>query len=152
MPGRRRRGRPETPPADFGPEVRLRNRTAILGYRSDPERPSAPAIRAARSFVRYEHMGLDKPSFLAAERIAQSAELCTGAKDRAGASVRSGAFWLRGGPTIEAMEAARYLRQLTEVLGRDKAYAVLVVVVNGDGRYERDARDGLRIMAEWWAL
>lgn len=140
------------PQTDLGPRQRLLNGSAVVGYRADPERPSAPAIRAARAFVRYEHMGLDKPAYLAAERIAVAAEVCEGAKEREGNSVKSAAFWDRGGPTIAALEAARTLREVSDVLGRRGAYAVVMTVVEGSGEHVEEARRGLEILADWWGL
>ena len=142
----------QAPSADYGPRQRLQNGTAVLTYRADPEAPHAPAIRAARAFIRYEHMQLEEPSFLAARLIAEAAEVCSGAKDREGNSVRSAAFWQSGGPTLRALDAAKTLRELGQVLGRHGAYAVVRVVVDGDPQHEAEARRGLAVMAEWWKL
>jgi hypothetical protein len=137
---------------DYGPRQRLANGTAVLGYRADPEAPQAPAIRAARAFLRYEHMQLPEASFRAAVAVAEAAEVCSGAKDRVGNSVRSAAFWDRGGPTMQALDAARMLRELGQVLGRHGAYAVVRVVVDGDPQHEAEARRGLAVIAEFWEL
>jgi hypothetical protein len=140
------------PAADFGPRARLDNGTAVMSYRADPAAPHAPAIRAARAFVRYEHMGLAPAEFDAAKRISEAAEICSGAKEREGNSLRSAAFWDRGGPTVAALEAARHLRDLREVLGWHAAYCVVRVVVDGHPAHEAEARDGLKVMARWWKL
>ena len=142
----------QAPSADYGPRQRLQNGTAVLTYRADPEAPHAPAIRAARAFLRYEHMDLPEPSFLAAKMIAEAAEKCEGAKDREGNSVKSSAFWATGGPTMAALEAARILRELGGVLGRHGAYCVVTVVCLGLPQHEAEARKGLAVMAEWWKL
>ena len=140
------------PAADYGPRQRLANGTAVLGYRADPEAPHAPAIRAARAFIRYEHMQLPEPSFLAAKLIAEAAEICSGAREREGNSVKSNAFWATGGPTIAALNAAQRLREMHAELGRHGAFAVIRVVVDGDPQHEAEARKGLATMAEWWKL
>jgi hypothetical protein len=137
---------------DYGPRQRLANGTAVLGYRADPEAPHAPAIRAARAFIRYEAMALPEPSYQAARLIEEAAAVCSGAKDRDGNSVRSAAFWDRGGPTLAALDGARGLRELGQVLGRHGAYAVVRVVVDGDPQHEAEARKGLAVIAEFWDL
>ena len=56
---KRGRGRPETPiQADFGPVQGILAGRVLLGYRTDPEAPSAPAIRGARRQVIYLSFGL----------------------------------------------------------------------------------------------
>ena len=142
----------QAPAADYGPRQRLQNGTAVLTYRADPEAPSAPAIRAARAFLRYEHMDLPPAHFEAAKAIAEAAEVCSGAKDREGNGVRSATYWDRGGPTMAALDAARILRELGEVLGRHGAYCVVTVVCLGLPQHEAEARAGLATMAEFWRL
>lgn len=140
------------PAADFGPRARLDNGTAVLTYRADPAAPHAPAIRAARAYIRYEHMQLDDASFQAAKRISEAAERCSGARDRDGEGLRSSAFWATGGPAASALEAARTLRELRQVLGWSGAYCVVRCVVDGSPDYEAEARRGLEVMAKWWRL
>lgn len=137
---------------DYGPRQRLANGTAVLTYRADPEAPQAPAIRAAKAFVRWEAMDLPEPSYQAARLIQDAAEACAGARDREGNSVRSAAFWDRGGPTLQALDGARVLRELGEVLGRHGAYSVVRLVIDGDAAHEAPARAGLATMAEFWRL
>ena len=54
---KRGRGRPETPiQADLGPVQGILAGRVLLGYRTDPEAPSAPVIRGARRRVIYHQL------------------------------------------------------------------------------------------------
>jgi hypothetical protein len=137
---------------DYGPRQRLLNGSAVLGYRADPEAPQAPAIRAARAYVRWEAMNLPEPSYQAARRIEEAAAARLGAYYREGNSVRSAAYWDRGGPTMKMLDGAETLRDVTRVLGRAMERAVLLLVVDGDPQHEAEARRGLAVIAEFWDL
>lgn len=148
----RRNRRPATAPAaDLGPAVRLQNHTAVVTYRADPERPSAPLIRAARAYHAWEWMEppLSVPQQNAAARIEQCAAQVSGSATGEGGGGR--AWWDRGMPSGR-IEAARYLREVTQVLGRYRELAVLSLVVDGVIPDEHAARDGLSIMADYWHL
>lgn len=152
MPKRKTKPRAEALRIDLGPDIRHQNGTAIRATRADPAAPHAPALSAAKAFIRYEHMGLEPGEFEAAKRIAEAAEICSGAKDRDGNSVRSSAFWQCGGPTERALMAAQYLREVRMICGQAGAYAIVRCVVDGAPGYEREAREGLRALSEFWRL
>lgn len=138
----------DQPRGDYGPRVRLQNGTAVLGYRPDSERPSAPLIRAARAYVCWEHMRppLSRPEQIAAEAIEHAAKVIM-----AGGGERSPGRTMRmGGSVPEAhLDAARLLRELRQVVGRRREEAVLRLVVDGDERMEAEAREGLALFAEF---
>jgi hypothetical protein len=150
MPKRQR----QTNPADLGPRQRVQNGTAVIDYRADPEKPHAPAIRAARAFcahLQWRNAGwISEGAYQAAERILTAAEVCSGAKPGGGASVHGAAFWQVGGMTASAMTAALYLRQLRETLGPTWAMVVLEFVV--DGKPAPRVAGGLEAMAEFWQV
>ena len=139
------------PAADLGPSVRLANRTTIVTYRADPERPAAPLIRAARAYHAWEWMEppLSVPQQNAAARIEQCAALVSGSATGEGGGGR--AWWDRGMP-LGRMEAARYLREVTQILGRYREIAVLSLVVDAVALDEAAAREGLAIMADYWQV
>ena len=152
---KRRRGRPETPPAaDYGPRARLDNGTAVLTYRADPDRPQAPAIRAARAFVAYDAMHargeLTDEQREAADRIAVAAECVAGATEADGPTSR--AFWEYQGVVGRRLQAARDMNDVDVVLGRHKAAAVGELVINGRLTDRVAAIEGLQIMADFWGM
>lgn len=151
-PAKRRRGRPETPWADYGPRQRLENGTAVLAYRADPERPSAPAIRAARAYVAFEALDLAPPQAAAATRIRDACEAITGAREFNGGSLGGRAFWQVGGPTAAMVQAAADLRAVASILGRAHERAVLELVVNGTAADLEVLRGALEAMAAFWHL
>ena len=82
---KRGRGRPEKAiEPDFGPAEGLLVGRVLLGYRTDPEAPSAPAIRAASRKVIYHQLWM--VGFLAdehheaADRYLHRLEIASGAK------------------------------------------------------------------------
>lgn len=147
---KRRRGRPETPHADLGPHQRLLNGSVVLGYRTDPERPSAPSIRAARAYVAYEHMGLSDAQVSAANRIRDAVEAVTGAREFNGGGLGGRAFWQVGGPTAVMVQAAADLRAVATVLGRAHERAVLLLVVDGACEDRAVVAGALEVMAAYW--
>ena len=149
---KRRRGRPETAYADYGPRQRLENGTAVLAYRADPDRPQAPDMRAARAFVAYEALDLTHAQLSAARRIHDAAEAVTGARSDNGCGLGGRAFWQVGGPAPAALAAAADLRDLRAVAGRDREVAVLVLVADGGLVDLALAMDGLAVMAAYWGL
>lgn len=151
-PAKRRRGRPETPYADYGPRVRLDNGTAVLGYRADPERPSAPALRAARAYVAYEAMNLSPAQLAAANRIRDACEAITGAREFNGGGLGGRAFWQVGGPSAAMVQAAADLRAVAAILGRAHERAVLLLVVNGTVGDMGVLRGALETMAAYWGV
>lgn len=147
---KRRRGRPETRSADYGPAVRLANGTAVLGYRADPDAPAAPVIRAARAFVAFEAMDLSPGQFAAARRIRDACEAVTGAREFNGGGLGGKAFWQVGGPSAAMVQAAADLRDVSRVLGAAHERAVLLLVVNASDAAADLARAGLAVMAAYW--
>jgi hypothetical protein len=151
-----RKPRRAEPAADYGPRQRLANGTAVLTYRADPDKPQAPAIRAARAYVAYEALHsqglLSDAEREAADRILVAAEAITGARWRCGNSVRSKAFWATGGPTIEMVQAAADLRDVGEQLDVATSDAVIRLVVDGQGLFIARARAGLAFMAKHWGM
>jgi hypothetical protein len=152
MQTKRRRGRPETPYADLGPRVRLDNGTAVLGYRADPDRPQAPAIRAARAYVAYEALPLTAGQLAAARRIHDACEAITGAREFNGGGLGGRAFWQVGGPSAVMVQAAADLRAVAVILGRAHERAVLLLVVNGDVGDLDVLRGALETMAAYWGV
>ena len=150
MPKTQRKAK-ATSAIDLGPDIRRANGTALIAPRADPERPNAPDMRAARALIRYEHMSLDKPAFLAAERIALAAE-AVGICNPGGAGGGSLAHWQRDGMTERRLEAADDLRAVWRVCGRLKGHAVIACVVMGHPDHDTLAREGLALMADHWRL
>lgn len=150
------RKRRAEPAADYGPRARLDNGTAVLTYRADPDKPNAPAIRAARAYVAYEALHsnglLSDPEREAADRILIAAERVTGARDGATGGVNGKAFWESGGITAQAVAAAADLRAVGQVLDAATADAVIRLVCHGQGLMIARARVGLAAMAKHWDM
>ena len=114
---KRGRGRPETPmQADFGPHQGILAGRVLLGYRADPEAPSAPAIRGARRKVIYHQLWvigfLKDEHHEAADRYLHRLEVASGAK--ASARGRGGSGY---GPTQAQVAALADLRLADDVIG-----------------------------------
>ena len=114
---KRGRGRPETPiKADFGPVQGILAGRVLLGYRTDPEAPSAPAIRGARRQVIYHQLWvigfLKDEHHEAADRYLHRLEVAGGAK----ASARGGGGGGYG-PTMGQVAALADLRQADDAIG-----------------------------------
>ena len=152
---RKRQARAE-PAADYGPRQRLANGTAVVAYRADPERPQAPAIRAARAYVAYEALHsqglLSDPEREAADRIIIAAELITGAKHGDGGGLRGRAFWETGGVSPRMVQAASTLREVGAQLDPATCDAVMRLVCNGEGLFIARARAGLAFMSKFWGM
>ena len=152
----RKRSQRAEPAADYGPRARLDNGTAVLTYRADPDKPNAPAIRAARAYVAYEALYsqglLSDPEREAADRILVAAEAVTGAKHGDGGGLRGRAFWECGGVSPRMVQAAADLRAVSEVLDAATADAVMGLVCNGSGLFRERARAGLAAMAKYWNM
>ncbi len=152
MSAARKRGRPETPPADYGPRVRLNNGTAFLTYRADPDRPQAPLIRAARAYVAYEALPLTDSQMAAANRIRNAAEAVSGARQADAGGLSGRAAWQVAGPSAIMVQAAADLRDVAAVLGRARELAVILLVVAGRKQDEGVVMAGLATMADYWNL
>ena len=142
--------------ADFGPAQRVRNGSVVLTYRADPDRPSAPAIRAARAYIAYEALHsqglLSDAEREAADRILIAAELVTGAKMGNGAGWGGRAFWECGGISPRQVAAAADLRAVRDRLDAATSDAVVRLVCNGEGLFIARARAGLAFMAKLWGM
>lgn len=152
----KRKPRQDAPAADYGPRARLANGTAVVSYRADPDRPNAPAIRAARAYVAYEALHsqglLSDTEREAADRILIAAEAVTGACHGDGGGLRGRAFWETGGVSPRMVQAAADLRAVGEVLDRATSDAVLRLVCNGEGLMVARARAGLAALAKHWNM
>jgi hypothetical protein len=152
----RARNRLAEPASDYGPAARLRNGTAAVSYRADPDKPNAPAIRAARAVVAYEALHsqglINDAEREAADRILIAAEACTGARWSPGSSTGSRAFWECGGPTGVMVQAAADLRAVRDTLDAATADAVIRLVCLGQGLFIARARAGLAAMAKRWEM
>ncbi len=114
---KRGRGRPERQiEPDFGPAEGLLAGRVLLGYRTDPEAPSAPAIRAARRKVIYHQLWmigfLGDEHHEAADRYLHRLEVADGAK--VGMRGSGGAGY---GPTMAQVAALADLRQADAAIG-----------------------------------
>lgn len=152
----RKRARATEPAADYGPRARLNNGTAVLTYRADPDKPNAPAIRAARAYVAYEALHsqglLSDQEREAADRICVAAEAVTGAKHGDGGGLRGRAFWECGGVSPMMVQAAADLRAVGEVLDAATSDAVIRLVCHGQGLFHARAKAGLAAMAKHWNM
>ena len=125
---KRGRGRPETPiQADFGPVQGLLAGRVLLGYRTDPEAPSAPAIRGARRQVIYHQLWvigfLKDEHHEAADRYLHRLEVASGARvDTRG---NGGASF---GPTGAQVAALADLRQADDAIGPALVHDVRQVI------------------------
>ena len=113
---KRGRGRPETPiQADFGPVQGILAGRVLLGYRTDPEAPSAPVIRAARRKVIYHQLWvigfLTDEHHEAADRYLHRLEVADGAK--VGVRGSGGGY----GPTMGQVAALADLRLADDAIG-----------------------------------
>lgn len=150
------RKRRAEPAGDYGPRARLDNGTAVLTYRPDPDKPNAPAIRAATAYVAYEALWsnglLTDVEREAADRICVAAELVTGAKTETGAGSGGRPHWDRCGFAQAALIAARHLNDVDAVLDRATVDAVARLVCKGDDRFYHRAKAGLAAMAAHWGM
>lgn len=151
-----KRARAAEPASDYGPAQRLCNGTVVVSYRADPDKPNAPAIRAARAYVAYE--ALHSKGLLsdfereAADRILVAAEAVSGAKHGDGGGLRGRAFWECGGVSPRMVQAAADLRAVRDSLDAATADAVMRLVCNGEGLLIARARAGLAHMGRVWKM
>jgi hypothetical protein len=113
---KRGRGRPEKQiEPDFGPAEGLLAGRVLLGYRTDPETPSAPAIRAASRKVIYHQLWvigfLSDEQHEAADRYLMRLEQASGARVAGGHSAGE------VGPTEAQMMALADLRVADAAIG-----------------------------------
>ncbi len=125
---KRGRGRPETPiKADLGPVQGILAGRVLLGYRTDPEAPSAPTIRGARRKVIYHQ--LHEGGFLAdehheaADRYLHRLEVASGAK--VGFRGSSGGGY---DPTLAQVAALADLRLADDAIGQALVHDVRQVI------------------------
>ena len=113
---KRGRGRPEKAiEPDFGPAEGILAGRVLLGYRPDPEAPSAPVIRAARRKVIYHQLWvigfLTDEHHEAADRYLHRLEVAGGAK--VGVRGSGGGY----GPTMGQVAALADLRLADDAIG-----------------------------------
>jgi hypothetical protein len=156
MNAHRKRHRAAEPAGDYGPRARFDNGTAVLTYRADPDKPHAPAIRAAKALIAYEALWsqglLTDMEREAADRICVAAERVSGAKDGDNGGLRGRAFWESGGISPQAVAAAADLRAVGDVLDVATADAVIRLVCHGQGLFYQRAKAGLAAMAAHWRM
>lgn len=125
---KRGRGRPEKPiEADFGPVQGILSGRVLVGYRTDPEAPSAPAIRAASRKVIYHQLWvfgfLTDEHHDAADRYLQRLEVASGARvDTRGNGASS------YGPTQAQVAALADLRLADDAIGPALVHDVRQVI------------------------
>lgn len=113
---KRGRGRPEKAiEPDFGPAEGILAGRVLLGYRTDPEAPSAPIIRGARRKVIYHQLWvigfLTDEHHEAADRYLHRLEVAGGAK--VGVRGSGGGY----GPTMGQVAALADLRLADDAIG-----------------------------------
>ena len=152
---KRGRGRPEKQiEPDFGPVQGLLAGRVLLGYRTDPEAPSAPAIRAASRKVIYHELRalgfLTDEQHKAADRYLHRLEVADGAK--AGMRGSGGAGY---GPTMGQVAALADLRLADDAIGPALVHDVRQVIGWNlwPERLAPEAfRDALGRMAAVWGM
>ena len=115
---KRGRGRPEKPiEPDFGPVQGILAGRVLLGYRTDPEAPSAPAIRAASRKVIYHQLWmigfLSDEHHEAADRYLHRLEVASGAN----VNLRGSSSGAGYGPTAAQVAALADLRLADAAIG-----------------------------------
>jgi hypothetical protein len=159
---KRGRGRPEKPiEPDFGPVQGLLAGRVLLGYRTDPEAPSAPAIRAASRKVIYHQLWvigfLTDEHHEAADRYLHRLEVADGAK--VGMRGSGGAGY---GPIMAQVAALADLRLADDAIGsRFLVAQIRTAIVGKDaagnegwppGLKPKAFRDALGRMVDAWGM
>lgn len=156
---KKRRGRPEKAvEADFGPVQRLLNGSAVVAYRTDPEAPNRPAIRAAGAKVIYHqlwvHGFLTDEEHEAADRYLMRLEMASGARDgAAGVRIEGSTFQ---GPSEAQLAASTDLRFADAAIGQEHL-AKQVATVIGWNIWPSDLqaktfKAALHRMADAWGM
>ncbi|MFN8993215.1 MAG: hypothetical protein ACK5X3_06065 [Pseudomonadota bacterium] len=160
---KRGRGRPETPiEPDFGPVQGLLAGRVLLGYRTDPEAPSAPAIRAASRKVIYHQLWmigfLSDEHHEAADRYLNRLEVASGANP----VQRGHSSETNHGPTQAQVAALADLRLADAAIGsRFLVAQIRAAIVGKDdagnegwppGLEPEAFRDALGRMAAAWGM
>jgi hypothetical protein len=153
---KRGRGRPEKPiEPDFGPAEGLLAGRVLLGYRTDPEAPSAPVIRAARRKVIYHQLWvigfLSDEHHEAADRYLTRLEVASGARvDTRGHGAAS------YGPTAAQVAALADLRVADAAIGPAWLVAGVRTVIGWNiwppDLDVRDFRAALGRVADEWGM
>ncbi|MFN8996127.1 MAG: hypothetical protein ACK5X3_21010 [Pseudomonadota bacterium] len=161
---KRGRGRPEKPiEPDFGPIQGLLAGRVLLGYRTDPEAPSAPAIRAASRKVIYHQLWvvgfLSDEHHEAADRYLNRLEVASGANP----VQRGHSSETNHGPTQAQVAALADLRLADDAIGPAHASRTAHEMIQDvrqvigwnlwPGRLAPEAfRDALGRMAAVWGM
>lgn len=158
---KRGRGRPEKPiEPDFGPAEGLLAGRVLLGYRTDPEAPSAPVIRAASRKVIYHQLWvigfLSDEQHEAADRYLMRLEQASGARVAGGHSAGE------VGPTEAQVMALADLRLADAAIGSRFLVAQIRMAIVGQddagnegwppGLEPEAFRDALGRMAKVWGM
>ena len=152
---KRGRGRPEKAlEPDFGPLQGILLGRVLLGYRPDPEAPSAPVIRGARRKVIYHQLWvvgfLTDEHHEAADRYLHRLEVASGAKVDTRGNGAAGY-----GPTQAQVAALADLRDADDAIGPPLVHDVRQVIGWNlwPERLTPEAfRDALGRMAERWGM
>lgn len=151
---KRGRGRPEKPiEPDFGPIQGLLAGRVLLGYRTDPEAPSAPAIRAASRKVIYYQLWMI--GFLSDEHHEAADRYLMRLEQASGARVAGGHSAGEVGPTEAQVMALADLRLADDAIGPALVHDVRQVIGWNlwPGRLAPEAfRDALGRMAAAWGM
>ncbi|MCE2922270.1 MAG: hypothetical protein LW837_20285 [Roseomonas sp.] len=151
---KRGRGRPEKPiEPDFGPIQGLLAGRVLLGYRTDPEAPSAPAIRAASRKVIYYQLWMI--GFLSDEHHEAADRYLMRLEQASGARVAGGHSAGEVGPTEAQVMALADLRLADDAIGPALVHDVRQVIGWNlwPERLKPEAfRDALGRMADAWGM
>jgi len=151
---KRGRGRPERQiEPDFGPIQGLLAGRVLLGYRTDPEAPSAPAIRAASRKVIYHE--LRALGFLTVEQHKAADRYLMRLEQASGARVAGGHSAGEVGPTEAQVMALADLRLADDAIGPALVHDVRQVIGWNlwPERLKPEAfRDALGRMADAWGM
>jgi hypothetical protein len=123
MTAPRKRHRAE-PASDYGPAQRLRNGTAVTGYRPDPDRPQGVDVQGARGQSKLDRLwaigGVSTREWRAGKAYVDLAEATTGASDKGGQRVVVDGLARRFEPPERAIIAQTKMRHADARLGVDR--------------------------------
>ena len=142
MKRRARVGAAEALQADLGPSQRLKNGTAEIAYRADPDAPQRADIKAARAVVPWHAMKLTDPQREAACRLEVQAEVAAGAGWKPDGVFAALPLWQRGHPTERQVRALTDMRDARAILGPAAWGLAWAVVVNGVSLVDKAGASG----------
>jgi hypothetical protein len=153
---KKQRGRPEKPiEPDLGPLQGIEGGRVVLGYRADPEAPSAPVIRGARRKIIYHQLWvigfLPDACHEAADRYLHRLEVASGAQE----TIRGHSSGAGFTPTEAQVMALADLRDADAAIGPALMHDVRQVIGHNlwPARLAPEAfRDALRRVATVWGM